>query len=134
MVEHSSLFIDALLLDKKAVKKLTKHYFLKRKTIPKEPSIDALAKEWSIDLLESFAYVMLYRAFFRYGSPITLAKLCKTLQIKKKKFPMQLRLMLYLRFAEKQGLITKKHSLKRKISKTEYVVKHYDVEKQQRKI
>ncbi|WP_067175195.1 hypothetical protein [Sulfurospirillum sp. UCH001] len=134
MVEHSSLFIEALLLDKKAVKKLTKHYFLERKTTPKEPSIDALAKEWGIDLLESFAYVMLYRAFFRYGSPITLAKLCKTLQMEKKKFPMQLRLMLYLRFAEKQGLITKKNWLKRKISKTEYVIKHYDVEKQQRKI
>ena len=129
MVEHSSLFIEALLLDKKAVKKLTKHYFLKRKTTPKEPSIDALAKEWGIDLLESFAYVMLYRAFFRYGAPITLAKLCKILQIKKKKFPMQLRLMLYLRFAEKQGLITKKYSLKRKISKTKYVINPYAVEK-----
>ena len=134
MVEHSSLFIDALLLDKKAVKKLTKHYFLERKTTPKNLYIDALSKEWGIDLLESFAYVMLYRAFFRYGAPITLAKLCKTLQIKKKKFPMQLRLMLYLRFAEKQGLITKKNWLKRKISKTEYVIKYYDVEKQQRKI
>lgn len=129
MVEHSSLFIDALLLDKKAVKKLTKHYFLKRKTTPKEPSIDTLVKEWGIDLLESFAYVMLYRAFFRYGAPITLAKLCKTLQIKKKKFPMQLRLMIYLRFAEKQGLICKLHSPKRKISKIQYVIKHYNVEK-----
>lgn len=122
-MKHSTIFSEALLLDKKTIKKATEHYFLKRNTAVKYPCINLLAQEWNISILESFTYLMLHRACLRYGVPITLQKLCKVLQIKKKKFPQQLRLMLYLRFAEKQGLIIKHYSSCMKISRIAYHLK-----------
>ncbi|KIM07617.1 MAG: hypothetical protein KU29_06335 [Sulfurovum sp. FS06-10] len=112
--------IEALLLDKKTIKKATQHYFIERNTESKYPCIDLLAWQWNISLLESFTYLMLHRACLRYGAPITLKKLCKLLKIKKKKFSHQLRLMLYLQFAEKQNLIIKYYPSCTKISRIAY--------------
>lgn len=112
--------IEALLLDKKTTQKATQHYFLERNTESKCSCIDLLSQQWNISLLESFTYLMLYRACLRYGAPITLKKLCKLLKIKKKKFSHQLRLMLYLQFAEKQNLIVKHYPSCMKISRIAY--------------
>ncbi|WP_067175235.1 hypothetical protein [Sulfurospirillum sp. UCH001] len=123
-MKHSTIFSEALLLDKRTIKKATQHYFLERNTVVKYSCINLLAQEWNISILESFTYLMLHRACFRYGAPITLQKLCKILQIEKKKFSQQLRLMLYLRFAEKRGLIIKHSSSCMKISPIAYHLKN----------
>lgn len=117
------LFIDALLLGKNEVKKATKHYFCQRKTTPKYPCIDNLAQEWGISHLESFTYMMFYRAVMRHGSPVTLNKLCKTLHVKKKRFATQLRLMLYLRFACERDIITRVVPSTIKLSNIKYFLK-----------
>ncbi|NBL00020.1 MAG: hypothetical protein EOM50_18825 [Erysipelotrichia bacterium] len=109
-------------MNSKDVKKAMKHYFFKRKTTPKYECIDKLACKWAISPLESFSILMLHRAFFRYGSPISLHKFCKSLHIKKHCFMTQLRFMLYLRFAVKHGIIKKEMPVSMKISKIRYFV------------
>ncbi len=123
MVSSSSLLIDALLLDKKTIKKATEHYFLKRQTSSKYFCIDRFAHELKISRLESFSFLMLYRATLRFGEPVTLRLLCRSLGIKKKKFAQQLRLMLYLRFAEKRDMLYKLIPLNNKVSKIQYKLK-----------
>lgn len=114
-------FIDVLLLSDKEIHKATKHYFLQRKSTSKIPCIDSLAQEWKCSMLESYSYLMLYRSFIRYGSPVSLKKLCKTIHIQKKCFVAQLRLLIYLRFASDRGIIKRIPASSMKLSKTAYV-------------
>ena len=102
--ELRDLLTDLLLLSKKEIRAITKHYFIKRDPSAYHPLIDTIITRYTIQPAQSYALAMLVRLIFLYGQPLSIKKMQKKLELKHKKI-VALRLLSNLHFTRKLGLI-----------------------------
>lgn len=95
---------ELLLLSKKEVRALTKHYFIKKDPSACHLLIDTIKARYAIQPAQAYTLVMLIRLIFLYGQPISIKTIQKKLKLKHKKI-VALRLLSNLHFAKKLGLI-----------------------------
>lgn len=98
---------ELLLLSKKEIRAITKHYFIKRDESSCHPLIDTLKTRYAIQPAQAYALAMLTRLIFLYGQPISIRKMQKRLELKHRKI-VALKLLSNLHFARELGLV-KRH-------------------------